>query len=168
MSYAEPRERACMDCGAAFMASAPSSKRCPTCQRAHVLAVKRDRALAYYYAHATPPPARACPRCGRTFQPRSRKQLYCCERCEARASGERWRRRHGKPARVQSSPIVSAITKRRAPAPAPCDWMRQVERDMQITDPSARFAASRAWTPQMRAYARKLALRALGWRGGAY
>ena len=166
MRYAAPRARTCRDCGRAFTASAPCQKRCPACQRAALLARRRANALRYYYAHRKAPPDRACPHCGRTFSPRSFKQLYCSDRCTNLAAGARWRKRNG----AKPRPTAPSRPKPESPArPAPArDWMRQVELDLQIVDPGERFKASARWSAKQRAYAQKLALRAIGWRGAAH
>ena len=171
----EARPRACQDCGAVFMARSGAQKRCPACQREAVLACKRRNSLRYYYEHRRKVPTGeiVCACCGKKFLPRSGKQKkYCSELCANRDAGARWRRRNGIPAR--RSVIGDTISdkppapKPPAPKPSPRDWMAQVEFDLQIQDPTERYEASRAWTQRQRAYAQKLALRAIGWRGGAY
>lgn len=160
----KPRPRACQDCGAVFMARSGAQKRCPACQREAVLACKRRNSLRYYYEHRRPGPLAeiVCEHCGRKFLPRSGKQKkYCSELCANRDAGARFRRKHGIPSRAARVP-------RAVVAPKAVDWMKQVEYDLQIADPTERFEASRAWSARQRAYARKCALRALGWRGGAY
>lgn len=163
MSYRTPRARVCPDCGASFMAKWPAQKRCPACQRKAYLACKSESSKRYYRANVRKVPTEeiTCPHCGRAFLPRSWKQLYCSERCTDLAAGARFRRKHGIPSRA-------ARAARAVGAPEAVDWMKQVEFDLQIADPTERFEASRAWSARQRAYARKCALRALGWRGGAY
>lgn len=160
----KPRPRACQDCGAVFMARSGAQKRCPACQREAVLACKRRNSLRYYYEHRRPGVLAeiVCAHCGKRFVPRSGKQKkYCSELCANRDAGARFRRKHGIPSRA-------ARDTRAVVAPKAEDWMQQVEFDLQIADPTERLEASRAWSARQRAYARKCALRALGWRGGAY
>ena len=163
MRYRTPRARVCPDCGASFMATSPLQKRCPACQRKAYLACKRKSSKRYYRENVRKVPTEeiTCPHCGRAFLPRSWKQLYCSERCTDLAAGARFRRKHGIPSRA-------ARATRAVGAPEAVDWMKQVEFDLQIADPTERFEASRAWSARQRAYARKCALRALGWRGSAY
>ena len=168
MSYRTPRARVCPDCGGSFMAKSPAQKRCPACQRKAYLACKRKSSKRYYRENVRKVPTEeiTCPHCGRAFLPRSWKQLYCSERCGDLAAGARWRRRHGVKAREGAvGPVMGPGDSKRTTAR---DWMAQVEFDLQIQDPTERFEASRAWSARQRAYARKCALRALGWRGGAY
>lgn len=172
----EPRPRACQDCGAVFMARSGAQKRCPACQHEAFLACKRRNALRYYYEHrrAEPLPEIVCANCGKKFVPRSGKQKkFCSDACCNRAAGAQWRRRKGiqprdrrakgAPAAVQG-PVGPEYSKRTTAR----DWMAQVEMDMLIEDPGDRFKASARWSAKERAYAQKLALRALGWRGVAY
>ena len=172
MRYLKPRVRMCMDCGTSFMAQAPSQKRCQACQRAEFLACKRKSSLRYYREKVrnVPTDEITCPHCGRAFLPRSWKQRYCSERCTDLAAGARYRRKHGISTRATRAVGVSGEDSKRtiARAPKAVDWMKQVEYDLQIADPTERFEASRAWSARQRAYARKLALRAIGWRGAAY
>ena len=163
MRYRAPCAHTCADCGCAFMAHDSRQKRCPPCQRAARLACKRASSLRYYYEKVRKPPTdRTCPWCGRTFSSNSLKRVYCSDRCTNLAASARWRRRNG----------IKSKAERHAPDPTPAsaarDWMQQVECDLQIADPTERFKASRAWSARQRAYAQKLALRAIGWRGGAY
>ena len=151
------------------MAKSPAQKRCPACQRESFLACKRRNSLRNYYAHRRmePLPEIVCASCGKKFVPRSGKQKkYCSELCANRDAGARWRRRNGVKARgVAVGPVVGPEDSKRTTA---MDWMAQVEFDLQIQDPGERFKASATWSAQQRAYAQKLALRALGRKGGAY
>lgn len=168
----KPRPRACQDCGAVFMARSGAQKRCPTCQRKAVLACKRRNSLRYYYEHRRKVPTGeiVCACCGKKFMPRSGKQKkYCSELCANRDAGARWRRRNGVKARgaaARVGPVVGPVEDSKRTTTR--DWMAQVEMDLRIADPTERFEASRAWSARQRAYARKCALRALGWRGCAY
>lgn len=164
----EPRPRACQDCGAVFMARSGVQKRCPACQREAVLACKRKSSLRYYYEHRRKVPTGeiVCAHCGRKFLPRSGKQnKYCSVICANRDAGARWRRRNGVKARGAAARVGPVEDSKRTTT---MDWMAQVEMDLRIADPGERFKASARWSAQQRAYAQKLALRALGWRGGAY
>lgn len=172
MNYRELRPRTCLDCGGVFMARSHMQKRCPACQREAFLASKRRNSLRNYYAHRRMEPLAeiVCASCGKKFVPRSGKQKkYCSELCANRAAGAQWRRRNGVKARGAAEAVVGPVVgpgdSKRTTAR---DWMAQVEFDMQIQDPTERYEASRAWSARQRAYARKLALRAIGWRGGAY
>ena len=168
MSYRTPRARTCQDCGCVFMARSHMQKRCPACQREAFLASKRKNSLRYYREKVRKVPTEkiTCPRCGHAFLPRSWKQEYCSELCTNRAAGARWRRRNGiqvRAARAKGAPaaVPGPMGPENSKRTTERDWMAQVEFDLQIQDPTERFEASRAWSAQQRAYAQKLALRAL-------
>ena len=122
---------------------------------------------------------RECRHCGKKFITSRFSQYFCCHDCMARwhrintrnKKREARRNRPPKPQKPRKPPKQRAARAIRLP-PVPKTikpaWQAQVERDMNIANPDARFAAAQKWTPQMRKYAQKIAMRQIGWRGPCY
>lgn len=145
--------RACRECGKEFTAKTSRNFYCsPNCQlranRARFWARNADRVLAKRKA-------------SRDAKKRKREEERELERLERKAR----RALHAAASRL---PKVRVAKKRKRAAPKDAEWMRQVEFDLQIADPTERFEASQKWSPRQRAYAQKCALRAIDWKGAAY
>jgi hypothetical protein len=74
----EPASRSCPECGNTFLLTHPFQRYC--CQQCR--AEHRKREAAALRTHLTPRP---CAKCGATFQPIARANIYCGRRC-ARAA----------------------------------------------------------------------------------
>ena len=52
-----------------------------------------------------------CPTCGKTFQPKTKRQKYCSRHCERQATAERYANRDEPPVPINATPIDEFICK---------------------------------------------------------
>ena len=116
---------------------------------------------------------RTCKRCGKPFVTRRLSQKYCTHECmvlwnrhndgeKARAARKAARKERKAPPERKAMVRVARDSKPAEMVP----WERIVEADMRL-ERRERYQASLKWTPRMRAYAQKLALKEIGWKGVA-
>ena len=123
------RHRKCPVCGTVFDPAGTRRRYC-SAQCAYTAELAQQRART----------TRTCIWCGRTFCARSKSQCYCSRACHDGAKCKRERDRYASKARG------GGLT------PAQIEL---VQADVQL-QPSERYAASKAWTPAIHTYARKL------------
>lgn len=130
--------RTCPVCGHSFMPGRYNQAFCsPVCYKANNNAADSRRRSE---RRAAERPVVQCPWCGKAFTPTNGNQVYCSKECKAGADRKRSRDRYA--SKASGAGLTNLQT-------------AQVKADMDLP-PSERYAASKAWTPAMHTYARKL------------
>ena len=135
---AERQARTCPWCGKTFTPTHGNQTYCSTvCYKNNHIAARLSRVLERRSAEMTD---KTCPWCGKAFRPSNWRQTYCSQACYREASRKRELDRRAPKA------SGGGLTDRQ---------IAQVKADV-LLPPSERYAASKAWTPAMHTYARKL------------
>lgn len=128
--------RTCEVCGSAFVPTMPNQL---TCSRKCYHEKCRDKQRTAR-AESAKVGVRKCAWCGKDFQPSNVRQVYCSAECKQGMARKKERDRFASKASGGGLTLAQ---------------IERVKADVQLP-PSERYAASKAWTPAMHTYARKL------------